>query len=96
MVVTEHRAVMPQTVITDEMIAMMAAKAGSVLRIDCVYEGFDGPSPSSFAGRTVTDRFRNTYVNQRDQVVMPGHAVIALPSRDAGASPAAQRARNQP
>ena len=35
-------------------------------------------------------------VNQRDEVVMPGHAVIALPSRDAGASPAAQRARNQP
>lgn len=28
------------------------------------YEGFDGPSPSRFAGRTVTDRFLNTYTNQ--------------------------------
>jgi len=35
-------------------------------RVDssCTYEGFDGPSPSKFAGRTVTDRFRNGYVNQ--------------------------------
>ena len=33
----------------------------------CVYDGFDGPTPSSFAGRTVTDRFVNTYVNQHDQ-----------------------------
>ncbi len=34
MAVTEPRAVMPQAVITDEMIATMAAKAGAVLRID--------------------------------------------------------------
>ncbi len=34
MAVTEPQAVMPQAVITDEMIATMAAKAGSVLRID--------------------------------------------------------------
>jgi hypothetical protein len=34
MAVTETEAVMPQAVITDEVIAMMAAKAGSVLRID--------------------------------------------------------------
>ena len=36
---------------------------------------------------------RTEAVNQRDEVVMPGHAVIALPSRDAGASPAARKAR---
>ena len=30
----------------------------------CVYDGFDGPSPSKFAGRTVTDHFTNTYTNQ--------------------------------
>jgi acyl dehydratase len=150
MTVGEREAVMPQAVITDDMIAAMAAKAGATLRIDhsvnnelasriavtkfaggigdinplwtdpeharrspyggpvappsfiigcfsgiqfgwpglgsfhsqsritfdrpvywgdtvsptCVYEGFDGPSPSSFAGRTVTDKFRNTYANQ--------------------------------
>jgi len=34
--------------------------------------------------------------NQRGEVVMPGHAVIALPSRDTGPSPPALRARNQP
>jgi len=36
---------------------------------------------------------RTEAVNQRDEVVMPGHAVIALPSRDAGTSPAARKAR---
>ena len=155
MPVTEPKAVMPQAVITDEMLASMAARAGTALRIDhsvsnelasriavtkfaggigdinplwideeyarrspygapvappsfvigcfsgiqfgwpglgsfhsqsllrferpvywgdmvnatCVYEGFDGPAPSSFAGRTVTDRFRNTYVNQRGEQI---------------------------
>ena len=34
-----------------------------------VYEGFDGPSPSTFAGQTVTDRFLNTYRNQRDEQI---------------------------
>jgi acyl dehydratase len=149
------RAVMPQAVITDEMIASMAARAGTTLRIDhsvnnelasrisvakftggigdinplwtdqeharhspygapiappsfvigcfsgiqfgwpglgsfhsqshvrferpvywgdtvtasCVYEGFDGPTPSSFAGRTVTDRFRNSYLNQHGEQI---------------------------
>lgn len=155
MAVTEPAAVMPQAIITDEMIASMTAKAGAALRIDhsvnnelasriavtkfaggigdinplwtdqdyarnspygapvappsfvigcfsgiqfgwpglgsfhsqshltferpvywgdvvdatCVYEGFDGPSLSSFAGRTVTDKFRNTYVSQRGEQI---------------------------
>jgi acyl dehydratase len=42
---------------------------GDVVNATCVYEGFDGPSPSSFAGRTVTDKFRNTYVNQRGEQI---------------------------
>jgi acyl dehydratase len=153
--VPEAEAVMPQAVITDEMIATMTARAGTALRIDhsvnnelasriavtkfaggigdinplwtdpgyaggspygapvappsfvigcfsgiqfgwpglgsfhsqshltferpvywgdtvnasCHYEGFDGPSPSSFAGRTVTDRFRNTYTNQHGELL---------------------------
>lgn len=33
----------------------------------CRYEGFDGPAPSKFAGRSVTDKFLNTYTNQRDE-----------------------------
>jgi acyl dehydratase len=163
MPISEREAVMPQAVITDEMIATMAAKAGSVLRIDhsvnnelasriavakfaggigdinplwtdqdyarrspygapvappsfvigcfsgiqfgwpglgsfhsqshisferpvywgdvvnasCLYEGFDGPSPSSFAGRIVTDRFLNTYTNQRgERIATIGWQVI--------------------
>jgi acyl dehydratase len=35
----------------------------------CVYEGFDGPAPSSFAGRTVTDRFVNRYRNQHGELI---------------------------
>jgi len=37
---------------------------GDAVDASCVYDGFDGPSPSSFAGRTVTDHFTNTYTNQ--------------------------------
>jgi acyl dehydratase len=37
---------------------------GDAVEASCVYDGFDGPSPSSFAGRTVTDHFTNTYTNQ--------------------------------
>ncbi len=37
---------------------------GDVVDSGCVYTGFDGPSASSFAGRTVTDKFRNSYTNQ--------------------------------
>ena len=33
----------------------------------CVYDGFDGPSPSKFAGRSVTDRFVNSYLNQHGE-----------------------------
>src|SRR3982074_2069803 len=37
---------------------------GDAVDASCVYDGFDGPSPSKFAGRTVTDHFTNTYTNQ--------------------------------
>jgi len=40
---------------------------GDAVNAVCVYDGFDGPSPSSFAGRTVTDHFTNTYTNQRGE-----------------------------
>ncbi|MGW0021484.1 FAS1-like dehydratase domain-containing protein [Rhodococcus sp. NPDC003382] len=35
----------------------------------CIYEGFDGPMPSKFAGRSVVDRFRHEYRNQRGELV---------------------------
>lgn len=34
-----------------------------------LYEGFDGPSPSRFAGQTVTDRFLNIYTNQLGETI---------------------------
>ena len=37
---------------------------GDEVNASCVYDGFSGPSPSSFAGKTVTDHFSNTYTNQ--------------------------------
>lgn len=37
---------------------------GDVVTPTCTYQGFDGPAESSFAGRTVTDKFLNTYINQ--------------------------------
>jgi acyl dehydratase len=37
---------------------------GDTVDSSCLYDGFDGPAPSKFAGRSVTDKFINTYVNQ--------------------------------
>lgn len=37
---------------------------GDTVDSSCVYDGFDGPAPSKFAGRSVTDRFVNSYRNQ--------------------------------
>jgi acyl dehydratase len=37
---------------------------GDTVNSSCVYDGFDGPAPSKFAGRSVTDRFVNSYLNQ--------------------------------
>jgi len=42
---------------------------GDTVAAACVYDGFDGPAPSTFAGRTVTDRFTNTYTNQRGETI---------------------------
>ena len=42
---------------------------GDVVTPSCRYEGFSGPRTSKFAKRTVTDRFRNRYVNQRSELV---------------------------
>src|SRR5260370_11212618 len=38
--------------------------SGDTVQAACLYDGFDGPAPSAFAGRTVTDHFTNTYTNQ--------------------------------
>jgi hypothetical protein len=65
---------------------------GDSVTASCVYEGFDGPAPSRFAGRAVTDRFRNSYVNQHgERIATIAWQVInyergqALARRDGGA-----------
>lgn len=42
---------------------------GDRLTSSCRYEGFTGPQPSKFAGQMVVDHFRNSYVNQRGELV---------------------------
>jgi acyl dehydratase len=42
---------------------------GDKITATCRYEGFTGPKPSKFAGKTVTDHFLNTYTNQHGEVV---------------------------
>ena len=46
---------------------------GDTVTATCVYDGFDGPSPSTFAGRTVTDRFTNTYTNHCGETIATIH-----------------------
>ncbi len=42
---------------------------GDQVDATCLYTGFEGPSASSFAGRTVTDLFRNSYLNQLGELI---------------------------
>lgn len=36
---------------------------------ECIYRGFEGPKPSSFAERIIIDRKENTYTNQNNELV---------------------------
>lgn len=61
-----------------------------------VYEGFEGPSPSRFAGQTVTDRFLNTYLNQRgERIATIGWKVINF-ERGSAASRTGENGSEQP
>ena len=42
---------------------------GDTIKATCRYDGFTGPTTSSFAGKMVTDYIVNTYRNQHDEVV---------------------------
>lgn len=42
---------------------------GDRISVRCLYEGFDGPRPSRFAGRIVLDHILVEYRNQRDELV---------------------------
>ncbi|MCZ0945051.1 MAG: MaoC family dehydratase N-terminal domain-containing protein [Gammaproteobacteria bacterium] len=42
---------------------------GDRIKPKCIYQGFSGPKPSSFADQIVIDHFHNEYTNQRDELV---------------------------
>jgi hypothetical protein len=44
-------------------------RLGDRILPETVYEGFEGPHSSSFAGRAVTDQIRTTYRNQDEKTV---------------------------
>jgi acyl dehydratase len=52
-----------------ELIAHRIVRAGDTISARCVYDGFDGPRPSSFAGQAIVDRFRVEYRNQSGALV---------------------------
>ncbi|MGO8894686.1 MAG: hypothetical protein ACLP8X_07845 [Streptosporangiaceae bacterium] len=100
MAVTEPQAVMPQI----HQLTHWAGDHARIKQARAQYRKFVYLSDVVELRGTVTATrvdddgdhvadIRTEAVNQRDEVVMPGHAVIALPSRDAGASPAARKAR---
>ena len=62
----------------------------------CVYDGFDGPSQSSFAGRTVTDHFTNTYTNQRGERIATIHWHVVNFERGSAARRRTGEARSKP
>jgi acyl dehydratase len=46
---------------------------GDTVRATCTYDGFEGPKPSRFADRMVTDLFTNRYTNQRGEALAEIH-----------------------
>lgn len=62
-------------------------------RIDpvCIYEGFDGPAPSKFAGQSVVDRFRHEYRNQHGDLVVESLATCVRYERGEAKSRAGKR-----
>ena len=62
----------------------------------CVYDGFDGPSPSSFAGRSVTDNFTNTYRNQLGEDLATIHWSVINFERGSAAARTGTQASKQP
>ena len=54
---------------SSELTFHLPVYVGDTIRASCLYEGFDGPRPSSFAETMVVDRFHNRYRNQRGELV---------------------------
>ena len=52
-----------------EMRFHRVIRVGDTILVRCIYDGFEGPMPSSFAGRKLLDRFKIEYRNQRGEPV---------------------------
>lgn len=52
-----------------EMNFYRPVRLGDRILPETVYEGFEGPHPSSFAGRAVTDQIRTTYRNNESKMI---------------------------
>jgi acyl dehydratase len=69
---------------------------GDEVRPTLIYDGFDGPAPSKFAGRTVTDRFTNTYRNQHDELLATIRWKVINFERGSAASRSSNGGSSQP
>src|SRR6202048_4650518 len=69
---------------------------GDSVQAACVYDGFEGPSQSSFAGRTVTDHFTNTYTNQRGESMATSRWHVVNFERGSAARRRTGEARSKP
>jgi acyl dehydratase len=54
----------------------LPVRLGERITPECIYQGFDGPKPSSFAGQSVTDHFRQTYHDQHGELAMELHKTV--------------------
>jgi acyl dehydratase len=66
-------------------------RLGDKVTASAVYEGFDGPSPSRFAGRKVTDHVVLDYADQHGALVARSRNDIVHYERGSGRERAAQR-----
>jgi hypothetical protein len=98
---TEQKAKMAETRITQEMIDGMRARLGTKLRID-------DSTHNEYATRMAILKFTHGIgdsnplwsdeayaVNQRGEDVMPGYAIVALPSKNNGIFPLEKRVKSK-
>jgi acyl dehydratase len=79
-----------------EMLFHRVVRLGDVVSVRCIYEGFDGPMPSRFAGRKLIDRFRVEYRNHRGEPVADHLLLITRFERGAARQGASRRAIELP
>jgi acyl dehydratase len=77
---------------SSELTLRRTVRLNDAISVRCVYEGFDGPRPSSFAGRSVLDHIRTEYRDERGQLVGDHVMHVTRFERGAARSRAGERA----